>query len=246
MKLLLNKPCDLPNLKSAIDDGAIVEITCSTGDTSTKPGWAQILTGYDPEYMGVYANGCYTAIPEGYTVFERANAFFGEENVFTFMITAKKANLGSLGPDNTGDPAMKPQPYYNTVKSIDVWHGDKFRKMDEVRSIGLSVLTDYINNHINEHCMGFIHFIEPDSQGHTYGEYSIEYSQAIINLDKILGEFIALLKEHNLYDDTLLYITTDHGFDEKSVPFPVFPDRPGHKHKSAPYIYLASNKRSLQ
>jgi predicted AlkP superfamily pyrophosphatase or phosphodiesterase len=169
LKKLLYSPCRLPNLNSVINEGSIVEITVSTGDTVTKPGWAQILTGYDPEYMGVYGNGFFSPVPEGYSIFERANNLFGEENVFTFMITAKKANLGSLGPDNSEDPSIKAQPYYNTVKSIDVWHGDKYREMDEVMDITLSVLEDYAENHVNKHFVGFVYFIEPDSQEHKYG-----------------------------------------------------------------------------
>jgi len=43
---------ELPNLKKLADEGTIVDIDM-TRQTDTKAGWAQILTGYEPERTGV-------------------------------------------------------------------------------------------------------------------------------------------------------------------------------------------------
>jgi hypothetical protein len=190
--------------------------------------------------MGVYGNGLFSPVPEGYSIFERASNLFGEENAFTFMITAKKANLGSLGPDNSEEPSIQPQPYCNTVKSIDVWHGDKFRKMDEVRDITLSVLEDYAENHVNEHFVGFVHFIEPDTQGHEYGECSPEYENAIIECDTRMGIILDTIAQLDV--EVKLYITATHGFDEQSVDFPIrdAADQ-GFNHFTGTRIFLVTN-----
>ena len=46
-----------------------------------------------PEKTGVYNNGRYEPIPEGYTVFERLEKFFGPDNIDTVAIIAKKSNV---------------------------------------------------------------------------------------------------------------------------------------------------------
>lgn len=69
-KQLLEKG-ELPNLAGLIKEGRLLDIDVITGATDTKAGWTQLLTGYVPEKKGVYNNGRYEPIPEGYTVFER-------------------------------------------------------------------------------------------------------------------------------------------------------------------------------
>ena len=84
---------EVPNLVALAKDGKLVDIDVTTGATDTKAGWTQILTGYSPEKTGVYSNGRYQPIPEGYTVFERLEAFFGPSNIDTVSIVGKKAHV---------------------------------------------------------------------------------------------------------------------------------------------------------
>jgi hypothetical protein len=76
----------------------------------------------------------------------------------------------------------------------------------------------------------FVHFGEPDHVGHAYGENSREYDEAIIDTDSWTGQIIDKIKALGLYDETLLYVTADHGFDEGKMT-----------HKWAPYVFLATN-----
>lgn len=80
----------------------------------------------------------------------------------------------------------------------------------------------------------FIHFEEPDEQGHQFGEGSPQYIEGLLKNDKRLGVIIAKLKELKRYDSTAVILTTDHGFD------------PGlQTHRNAPYTFLASNLKNL-
>lgn len=76
----------------------------------------------------------------------------------------------------------------------------------------------------------FVHFAEPDHSGHRYGENSSQYSNALRGDDTSTGQLIAKLKELGLYENTLVYVVVDHGFDEGAK---------GHKY--APYVFLATN-----
>jgi predicted AlkP superfamily pyrophosphatase or phosphodiesterase len=90
-----------------------------------------------------------------------------------------------------------------------------------------------------EKCKGkrffiFVQFIQPDKNGHKFGESSREYSDGIKLDDLWTGKIIDKLKELKLYDQTLVYVTADHGFDigKKS-------------HSYAPYIFLSTNDKKV-
>ncbi len=61
---------ELPHLRKLSSEGNLVAIDILR-TTDTKAGWAQILTGYEPEVTGVFSNSNFKPIPKGYTVFER-------------------------------------------------------------------------------------------------------------------------------------------------------------------------------
>ncbi|MFH1403278.1 MAG: alkaline phosphatase family protein [Candidatus Altiarchaeota archaeon] len=88
----------MPNLKKLSEKGAIISINVTTGGNSTKPGWAEILTGYSYRKTGVYSNKRFQAIPEGYTILERLEKRFGDKNIETVMIAGKKNNMRSTPP----------------------------------------------------------------------------------------------------------------------------------------------------
>lgn len=56
----------LPNLKRIIQEGSLIDVDVTTGDTSTKAGFAEILTGYSCRIASVYNNReKYKPIPRG-------------------------------------------------------------------------------------------------------------------------------------------------------------------------------------
>ncbi len=88
---------ELPTLQMLADEGALVEIDIE-GTTDTKAGWSQILTGYYPEITGVYSNGRYQPIPEGYSVPERLEKHFGDDGIFTFAVIGKSGHVDANPP----------------------------------------------------------------------------------------------------------------------------------------------------
>jgi arylsulfatase A-like enzyme len=80
----------------------------------------------------------------------------------------------------------------------------------------------------------FVHFAEVDHQGHRFGENSKEYNDALISNDLWTGKIIAKLKELGLYDNTMVYVTADHGFNEGAK-----------NHKSAPHVTLGTNDKGV-
>jgi len=108
---------ELPNLKKLSSEGALVDIDIvqGLGATDTKAGWTQILTGYKPEATGVYSNGRFQPVPEGYTIFERLRGQFGADKIATVAVIGKKQHCGEAEPpkkvrlDQAGtQPASQP------------------------------------------------------------------------------------------------------------------------------------------
>jgi predicted AlkP superfamily pyrophosphatase or phosphodiesterase len=83
-----------------MDEGSFID-TWIYHTTDTKASHTQMLTGYTPEVTGVYANWTYKPIPEGYTIFEKLEYYFGRDNVNTVMLTGKSHHIGSLAPEQT-------------------------------------------------------------------------------------------------------------------------------------------------
>ena len=254
---------ELPNLAALIAEGNMVNIDVTSHVTDTKSGHTQMLTGYDPAVTGVYGNNRFKAIPEGLTIFERLEKAFGDDNITTIMLTGKDHHIGSalpLAPEvieeakeelkalktqTNGDPGKLQaarqrlnttilntdgEPWYLVKRNFDFWDGDKGRIHDAVGRLMVS----YLHQFGNKRFFAFFHFSDPDHMGHKYGENSKEYNDAIIACDKWLGRAVKKLKDLGIYDKTMVFVTTDHGFDEGQM-----------NHRNSPAVFLASNVKSL-
>jgi hypothetical protein len=210
---------ELPTLKKMGSEGALVEIDIIDDKTDTKAGWAEILTGYEPEVTGVYSNSDYQPIPRGLTVFERLENHFGPDNFVTLAVIGKGANVGGA----------EGLPYFYTKDSMDLFE-NSVGPDDVVGPRAIELIEKYKGRQM----FFFVHFRNVDSNGHKYGENSQEYTDALISNDYWTGRIIAKLKELGLYDGTLVYVTADHGFNEG-----------GTGHSNAPYIFLGTNDRAV-
>ena len=218
---------ELPNLKALIDEGGLVNITVIDHHTDTMPGWAQVLTGYRWWRIGIYSNKIFFhfAIPDGYTVFERVKAYFGNERVYTAMITGKERPIvqpKAALPNQTGFP------YHNALPEIDEFY-PMGAPANETGPKMLQALDNWRKSG-REFFFGFFQFREPDTEGHAYGEGSSEYLEAIRTCDLWTGRIINKLKSMGVYNNTFIYVTTDHGFN-----------RGTNRHRNAPWSWLATN-----
>jgi hypothetical protein len=116
-------------------------------------------------------------------------------------------------------------PYYLMHKALEVWEFGLTRD-EKVGTRALELLEKYKGRPF----FFFVHFAEVDHSGHKHGENSKQYNDALISNDTWTGRIVAKLKELGLYDQTLLYVTADHGFDEGAK-----------RHSYAPYVFLGTN-----
>ena len=121
------------------------------------------------------------------------------------------------------------KPYMNMAKACDVWEFG-LMKDEKVGTRAIELLDKYKGKPF----FFFVHFAEVDHKGHSFGENSKEYNDALISNDQWTGRIIQKLKDLKLYDKTLVYVTADHGFDEGKTG-----------HGNAPRIFLATNDKKV-
>jgi arylsulfatase A-like enzyme len=120
---------------------------------------------------------------------------------------------------------MNGKPYYITSKKVDVFINGLL-KDDKVGKAALKLL----DKHHDDRFFFFVHFAEIDHRGHHSGEGSEQTRQAYLSADSWLGKIVGKLEELGIRDETLVYVTSDHGFDVGEK-----------RHKDAPYVWLATD-----
>ncbi len=211
---------EMPNLKRLMEEGVYLELNQIDTKTQTKTAHAQMLSGYQNNVTGVYANLLvFHPLPTGYTFLERAETHFGSGNVATGFISGKTHNIAPVFAD------MEGVDYVSIV-------GEYLE--DETGGIGEKFLR-FIDDHHEDHFVAFFHTAEPDKLGHLYGENSPEYHEGGLRCDRHLGHILDKLEEHGIMDETLVYVCTDHGFLED-----------GFEHPNEPLIWLVSNDLRLE
>lgn len=121
-------------------------------------------------------------------------------------------------------------PYYTMHQVCDVWEYGLMED-EKVGTLALELLEKYREKPF----FFFVHFASVDHSGHRFGENSKEYNDALISNDAWTGKILAKLQELGLYDQTLVYVTADHGFDEGKS-----------RHTYAPYVFLGTNDPLVQ
>jgi len=236
----LLKKGKLPNLAALIKKGSFVPVTIQKAKTDTKAGWAEIFTGYDASINKVRNNRQYESIPMNLTLWERLKAKFGA-GITNVMIVAKPTHLGIREKHNVcincisrleGNrelsewwneakfpPTRKKgeerklaprygEPFMNAARAID-FYKDDVGGGPKVLALALEQLAKLQGKSF----FAFVHFEEPDEQGHLFGEHSKQYSEGLINDDKNLGALLKQVETLGLGKNLKVFVMADHGFD---------------------------------
>jgi len=121
------------------------------------------------------------------------------------------------------------KPHYHLSQNSDFFQNG-LSQNEKVGNLAIEML----EKHKDKPFFFFVHFADPDHSGHGHGENSKHYNDAIISDDVWTGKILDKIKELGLADNTVVYITADHGFDEG-----------GKSHRMAPYVFLASSDKNI-
>ncbi len=227
------KAGEMPNLKALNGEGNASTLQILDRATCTKVGHATMLTGLRPETVRVVSNSKFHPIPRGYTIFERVKE--RNPDMTTVFISSKHGNVGAqtaeeanatISAKEPADYVSEGGPYLLAKEKMDFFD-DADKLTEETAKAALPQIAKLGEKPF----LMFLHFRSPDLEGHKYGGDTPEAYEARKLLDVKLGEIFALLKARGLYDDTLILVTTDHGWDPENAK----------GHKWAPDTWLISN-----
>jgi len=198
----------LPNLKQLMDDGSYTLTAQTVVPSSTAPAHVSMLTGIDyPKRF-----------PDDEAIVKKNEPFDEQRHrpvsVVTVFEIAKRAGLRTALIAGAG----KRLKYVEKPRTLDV--AEYLPSDDERLRRALALLGD---ERKRPHLL-FLHLTETDHAGHKYGwgndslgiPPSPEYLQALRNIDRRIGQLVAELKRQNLWAQTLLLITADHGGIDKN------------------------------
>jgi alkaline phosphatase len=194
---------ELANLERLIAGNAVLLLpyidseTCEPGSgdgyrTETCPGNSAIATGLGYPDMANWTNADPHPIPDSLTLWE----WFKGRGYATGMVCAKDR------------PYWPNVPLSNAEPEIDYWRAGGSRSW--VTAMALEFIREYSNSPF----FLWVHYAEPDNAGHTYGENHVEYSQALVQVDAELDTLLSELGAQGIGEETLIVVTTDHGFEE--------------------------------
>jgi LysM repeat protein len=195
---------ELPNLKAFINRNQILlmpiinSATCQPGSgagyrTETGPANSAIATGLGYRGMANWSNADPHPIPDGLTLWE----WFKGRGYASGIVSSKDTKFWPLPPLRNARPEID---YWMVGEQPQSWVTDN--------------ALQFIRTHARSHFFLWVHYKEPDTLGHRAGENSAEYSQSLVIDDQELGRLIGELRDQAIEGDTLLVLTTDHGFNE--------------------------------
>ena len=179
----------IPSLDFIKNNGAWTHKAYIDRIAISAPNWQGSLTGSSSKLHGVLKNKCYRGknIP---TIFD---LFYNQKKDSEMGMIFDWDVIGCLS-QNRGKFKESYHPATEDNQSI--------------KAIGKDT-ADYILE--KRPALIFTYFGAADEAGHHHSGRSDEYANAIIQIDKEVGNILDALKEADILDETLVIVTSDHG-----------------------------------
>lgn len=184
-----------PVINGLIKEGCISLKARGVMPTVSAPNWASILSGAGPEQHGVTSNN-WTLTNQGFEPTARdADGYF--PTIFTLINKQIPKSVTGMFYDWDWLGTFINKKY--VTKQI---LSDKYQ-------IVTSDAVDFIKK--EKPVFTFIYYGHPDEVGHSKGHGTKEYFQSISEIDAEIGKVINALKETEIYTNSTIIITSDHG-----------------------------------
>ena len=232
----------LPYLSSLKAEGNEITLRITDHDPKTDPGIACIETGYGPTITGIDANYfgnplINPVIPDGLTITERIKARFQDEWKTGLIMPWTQDSVNVTGNlDSTFWNQRTETDYWFSSENL-TWSLSDTTLIQNSLSFNSALLkstflaekaVEFLDMYAESNFYLRMHFVEPDYVGHSSGEsadnrITAAYEQALIECDNALGVVIDTLQTHGVYNDTVILVSTDHGFKGVGHGPPAFP-----------------------
>lgn len=186
---------DTPNFKRLREQGAWTFHARGVMPTSSSPNWASMVMGAGPEQHGVTSN---------------------DWQPDKFDIAPIATGSGGIFPTIFG--VLREQQPAAVMGVFHDWND--YGRLFERKAVNLIKDTDGPTNAVreaaafwmdNKATFTFIHLDHVDHAGHEFGHGTPAYYASVAVADKLIGETIAALRAADMWERTILIVTSDHG-----------------------------------
>jgi hypothetical protein len=231
----------LANLASLRSDGVEITLRITDHRPSTDPGMACMESGYGADITGIdmnyFASDLNPSIPDGLTTTERIKAVYGAawKTALVMPWTQESVNVTNTR-DSTFWNQREETDYWFSSENV-TWSASDPAVWKNALSFYDALLranytaykvAEFIRSNSESNFYVRAHFVEPDYAGHVYREsvdskISPQYKQGLIECDEALGLIIDALKDTGIFNETVILVSTDHGFKGLGHGPPAYP-----------------------
>ncbi|HFJ9404203.1 TPA: alkaline phosphatase family protein [Bacillus paranthracis] len=233
---LENPKLQAPNLRSLIQNGAVARGLESIYPTETWAIHSSIVTGTYPSKHGVVGNWsfdrekqeviCYAGdvhVNKEETLLQETYYDLAKKNGWTTASVCWPVTKEAKSIDYN-IPEFYNQELFEKFSTTSFWNElkeaglpvDKYAiwSLDHARGHMQDWLTAEISKYlIRKHRPNLLqlHFLLPDSYQHDFGVNAEEILWSIEYVDERIGDILSTLKQEGIYDQTNIFIMSDHG-----------------------------------
>lgn len=200
---------DMPVLKRLAEEGACTWAASTIYPSITLPSHTSMLTGVGPNKHHVLWNswkpnkgvvGVPTIFAEAKSAGLSTAMFVGKEK-FRHLLQPGTVDEFEFGQARYGKSATAPNATPQKSKTV-------------LARIVAQGAARYIVEHKPNLC--FIHFTDPDDNGHKYGWGSPQQVKALSEVDAALGEVVKAIERAGITEQSVMIVTADHGGHAKT------------------------------
>jgi arylsulfatase A-like enzyme len=184
-----------PNIAALMASGAWTLHARAVLPTVSSPNWASMIMGAGPAQHGVTSNDW---APDHYTIEPSCKGPSGISPTMFLLLRQQKPSSDIAIFHEWDGFARLVEPGIPTL----IQHGSSAADTMQ-RAIS------YLDAHAPD--LLFIHLDSVDDAGHSYGHMTPEYLRAIEDADGLIGQLVRALEKRKLRNDTVLFVTADHG-----------------------------------
>lgn len=185
-----------PHLKSLCSEGSYTFKARAVLPTMSSPNWASMVNGTVPKVHRIKSNAWQPADIKNESFCDNPK---GQMFPTVFRVLREQMPLLKMAcvHDWDGFARLTEKDVFNIL--VDA------KNEDETTTEAVKILQNYTPDLL------FLHFDHVDHVGHETGHHTKAYHKAVEKADSLTGVIIHALKQLNLYDETYIIVTSDHG-----------------------------------
>ena len=193
----LDKAHDIPNLRSLMEGGAYSMHKRSVIPSSSGVNWATMFMGVGPEMHGYTT--WFSKTPEVASVTTNGNGIFPT----IFSVIREQRPEAETGCTFEWDGIKY------VIDTLSINYVEYFEEGWKVVEKNCDKIVQYI---LEKKPVFFAPCFDGiDGIGHDKGWYTEDYYNYLVRIDNCVGRIIQALKDADIYEDTVIIVTGDHG-----------------------------------